>query len=306
MLTRSVQDENVQLNNSQLELQRSYEKEIEARVVNILEPVAGKEKVKAKASATLDFTRMEKTEEKYDPNGQVVRSEQKNQEKSISALTGGIPGTSSNLPNKKAPPIASSGGTTQKTNEVINYEVSKVVSRVISPSQELKRISVAVVVDGTYLAQQGSKAKKYSARTEEEMKHYEDLVKKAVGFSSDRGDEVRVVNMPFETGAQEDFTETERNYWPILFSAARYVGPILAFLLIFLFILKPLTRVVLSSFNASPKVSGLALPQTVSEIEKRIESTQRKAITMEDDVRVWAKKNPDQAAHLIKGWTEES
>jgi flagellar M-ring protein FliF len=201
--------------------------------------------------------------------------------------------------------MASSAGNTQKVSEVTNYEVSKVVSRVISPSQELKRISVAVVVDGTYTAAQGSKAKKYTGRTEEEMKYYEDLVKKAVGFSSDRGDEVRVVNMPFDAGLQEELPDAKRDYWPILLSTARYAGPLLAFLLIFIFILKPLTRELLSSPMGSSKIPSLALPQTVAEIEKRIESPQRKAITMEEDVRVWAKKNPDQAAHLIKGWAEE-
>jgi flagellar M-ring protein FliF len=305
MLTHSVQEGSLQLSNNQLELQRSYEKEIENRIVNILEPITGKEKVKAKASATLDFTRTEKTEEKYDPNGQVVRSEQKNQEKSVSGLAGGVPGTTSNLPNKKPPLMASSAGNTQKINEVTNYEISKVVSRVISPSQELKRISVAVVVDGTYTAPHGSTAKKYTPRTDEEIKHYEDLVKKAVGFSSERGDEVRVVNMPFDTGSLEELPEPKRDYWPILLSALRYVGPLLAFILVFLFILKPLTRELMSSSGGHPKVAGLALPQTVAEIEKRIDGPQRQAITMEEDVRVWAKNNPDQAAHLIKGWTEE-
>jgi flagellar M-ring protein FliF len=305
MLTRSVQGDNGQLNNNQLELQRNYEKEIENRVVNILEPIAGKEKVKAKASATLDFTRTEKTEEKYDPNGMVVRSEQKNQEKSVSGLTGGVPGTSSNLPNKKPAQMTSSAGNTQKLSEVTNYEISKIISRVISPSQELKRISVAVVVDGTYPAGQGSKTKKYTPRTEEEMKYYEDLVKKAVGFSTERGDEVKVVNMPFDAGTLEDLPEPKRDYWPVLLSAARYAGPLIAFFLIFLFILKPLTREFLSSSGGRPKVPDMALPQTVAEIEKRIDYPQRKAIAMEEDVRVWAKKNPDQAAQLIKGWAEE-
>jgi flagellar M-ring protein FliF len=305
MLTHSVQEGAIQLSNNQLELQRSYEKEIENRVVNILEPITGKEKVKARASATLDFTRTEKTEEKYDPNGQVVRSEQKNQEKSVSGLTGGVPGTSSNLPNKKPPPMTASSGNTQKLSEVTNYEISKVVSRVIGPSQELKKISVAVVVDGVYTAGQGSKTKKYTPRTDEEMKYYEDLVKKAVGFSSDRGDEVRVVNMPFDAGTLEELPEAKRDYWPIILSTARYVGPLLAFLLIFIFILKPLTRELLTSSGGNSRIPGLALPQTVAEIEKRIDTPQRKAITMEEDVRVWAKKNPDQAAHLIKGWAEE-
>ncbi|OGP50549.1 MAG: flagellar M-ring protein FliF [Deltaproteobacteria bacterium RBG_13_43_22] len=305
MLTRPVQNGTALLSNNQLELQRNYEKEIEARVVNILEPVVGKEKVKAKVFAELDFTQTEKTEEKYDPNGQVVRSEQKNQEKSVAGGTGGIPGTTSNLPNKKAPPVHSSGGVTQKLNETVNYEISKVVSRVISPSQELKRISVAVVVDGTYAVQQGSKAKKYTARPEEEIKRYEDLVKKAIGFSVDRGDQVRVVNMPFEVVSHEDLPESGKDYWTLFLSAARYAAPLVAFILILLFILKPLTREFLSIPISGSKNPALTLPQTVSEIERRIESPQRKALTMEDDVRVWAKKNPDQAAHLIKGWTEE-
>ncbi len=305
MLTRSNQEENAQLNNNQLDLQRNYEKEIENRVVNILEPIAGKEKVKARASATLDFTRTEKTEEKYDPNGQVVRSEQKNQEKSVSGQTGGVPGTTSNLPNKKPAQTTSSAGNTQKLSEVTNYEISKVTSRVISPSQELKRISVAVVVDGSYTAGQGGKNKKYTPRTDEEMKHYEDLVKKAVGFSSDRGDEVRVVNMPFDAGTLEELPESKREYWPIIFSVSRYIAPLLAFLLVFIFILKPLTRGLLSPSGGNSRRPDLALPQTVAEIEKRIDAPQRKAITMEEDVRVWAKKNPDQAANLIKGWAEE-
>jgi flagellar M-ring protein FliF len=311
MLTRPVQEDNVQLSNNQLELQRGYEKEVEASVIKILEPVAGRDKVKAKVFATLDFTRTERTEEKYDPNGQVVRSEQKNQEKSVTGGTGftsagGVPGTTSNLPNKKPPQTASSGGTAQKQSEVINYEVSKVVSRVISTSQELKRHSVAVVVDGSYAVSQGSKVKKYSARTEEELKRYEDLVKKAIGFSQERGDEVRVINMPFDVVAPEEIPETGRDYWPIILSAARYVGPLLAFMLVFLFVFKPLTRELLAPATARPRTDSLALPQTVAEIEKQIAAPELKAITMNDDVRNWAKKNPDQAASLIKGWTEEA
>lgn len=308
MLTRPVQENNVQLSNNQMELQRSYEKEIETSVLRILEPVAGKDKVRAKVFATLDFTRTEKTEEKFDPNGQVARSEQKNQEKSITGIsnTSGVPGTTSNLPTKKPPQTASSGGTVQKQSEVINYEVSKVISRVVSPSQELKRLSVAVVVDGSYTIPQGSKAKKYSARTEEELKRYDELVKKAVGFSSERGDEVKVINMPFEVAVLEELPEPQRDYWPIILSAARYVGPLVAFLLVFLFILKPLTRELLaSSVVSSGRTPALALPQTVAEIEKRIEAPTPKALTMGDNVRDWAKKNPDQAASIIKGWTEE-
>jgi len=311
MLTRPVQDGDAQVSNNQLELQRAYEKEVESSVIKILEPVAGKDKVKVKVSAALDFTRTEKTEEKFDPNGQVVRSEQKNQEKSMSGAAGGggVPGTTSNLPNKKSAqtaPSGSGGASTQKQSEVINYEVSKVVNRVISPSQELKKLSVAVLVDGSYSLPQGSKAKKYSARTEEELKRFEELVKKAVGFSSERGDEVRVVNMPFETVAVEELPDSGRDYWPLLLSAARYLGPILAFMVVFLFVLKPLTKELLAPAINQTRAQSLSLPHPVPEIPKPIDNSEVKALTMSDDVRNWAKTHPDQAASLIKGWTEEA
>ena len=312
MLTRPVQDNEIQLSNNQLELQRGYEKDIETSVVKILEPVAGKDKVKAKVFVALDFTRTEKTEEKFDPTGQVVRSEQKNQEKSLTSLpvSGGVPGTTSNLPNKKSPQPAAStggGGSTQKQSEVVNYEVSKTISRVIGPSQEIKKLSVAVLVDGSYTLPQGSKVKKYTPRTEEDLKRFEDLVKKAVGFSAERGDEVKVVNMPFETVNPEELPESGKDYWPIFLTAARYLGPVLAFTLIFLFVLKPLTKGLLApAAGGHIRQSSLPMPQPMAEIERSSESSEIKALTMSDDVRNWAKNHPDQAASLIKGWTEEA
>lgn len=306
LLTRSSQEGDLQLSSRQLELQRGYEKEIESRVVNILEPLTGKEKVRARATVALDFTRMEKTEEKFDPEGQVIRSEQKSQEKSVAGFSGGVPGTSSNLPSKKNVPLSASSGTTQRTNEVINYEISKVVSRVISPSPEVKRLTVAVVVDGSYAAPAGNGPRKYTPRTDEEMKHYEELVKQAVGFSAERGDVIKVVNMPFESGPQEEPLPPSRDYGSMAASVIRYGAPLAAFLLVFFFILKPLTRSLLTSSSVRPGMGpNLTLPRTVAEIEKTIEGPDRKALPMEEDVRDWAKNHPDQAAYLIKDWTEE-
>ncbi len=300
MLTRPV-DDVVGLSSSQLEYQRNYETDIESRVIGILEPVAGKDKVKAKVAAAIDFTRSERTEERFDPDGQVVRSEQKNIEKSTSAGTGGVPGVASNIPGKTATQVASSQVQSQKQNETVNYEVSKVTSHVISSSGDIKRLSVAVLVDGTYTAQQGSKEKKYTPRSEEEKRHYEDLVKKAIGFTAERGDEVRVVNMPFEVIPQEELPETPKEYLPVIITGAKYLAPLLAAVLFFLFVLRPLMKG-LSAPQAVRQIPELPLPQTVAEIERAMQS---KAIPMKGDVIEWAKKNPQQAANLIRGWIEE-
>ena len=301
MLTRPSGNDMAGLSSSQLEYQRSYEKEMESRVLGILEPVVGKNKVRAKVTAALDFTKVEKTEEKYDPESQVIRSEQKSIEKSTTGGSGGVPGVTSNLPGKAAAQTGSSQAGSQKQHETVNYEISKVTSHMVNASGEVKKLSVAVIVDGTYSEQEGAKEKKYAPRAEEDIRMYEDLVKKAVGFTTDRGDEVRVVNMAFESIPQEDLGQASKSYMPVILTALRYIVPVIALVLFFLFVVKPLMTTI-STLPAARTAGELPLPRTVAEIERAMEN---KALPIQPDVIEWAKKNPDQAASLLKGWIEE-
>jgi flagellar M-ring protein FliF len=274
---------------------------LETRVLSILEPVVGKGKVKAKIAANLDFTKVEKTEERFDPDSQVIRSEQRNVEKSTNGMTtGGVPGVSSNLPGKTASQTASTQGQSDKKNETINYEISKVTSHIINPSGEIKRLSVVALVDGVYASQEGSKEKKYSPRSEEELKKFEDMVKNAVGFSADRGDEVRVVNMPFEGSPQEELAEPQREIIPVAITLGRYLVPLLAIVLLLLFVVKPLIKVL-----TAPSPGGnarVALPHTVAEIERALEIAEKPS---GDRLIEWTKKNPKEAANLVKNWIQE-
>jgi flagellar M-ring protein FliF len=301
MLTSPSNDAAVAgMTNDQLEFQRNYEKEIEGKIVSIFEPVLGKNKVRAKVAATLDFSRVEKTEEKFDPDGQVVRSEQRNNEKSTSGMTGGIPGVASNIPGRAQPQSGSQQGQSEKKNETINYEISKITSHTINSSGEVKRLSVVVLVDGTYTAQQGSKEKKYAARTEDELKQFEDMVKKAVGFFADRGDEVRVVNMPFEGVSQEELSEPKMEIMPVVMTAGKYVVPLIALVLLFLFVIRPLIKTVTAPSGAGTQ--SFQIPQTVAEIEKAMEKEEK---TTTGNVIDWSRKNPKEAANIIKTWLEE-
>lgn len=299
MLT-SVSGETLGMTNDQLEYQRNYEKDTENRILGILEPVVGKARVRAKVTATIDFTKVERTEERFDPDSQVTRSEQKNVEKSMSGTTGGVPGVSSNLPGKTAAQTASRQGQTEKKNEIINYEISKTTSRVIYPPGTVKKVSAAVLVDGTYTAQQGTKEKKYTPRTEEEINQFEEMVKKAVGFAADRGDEIRVVNMPFEATPQEELPEPKKEIMPVVLTAAKYIVPLLAVLLLFIFVIKPLIRSLGAGSGAQR--APLQLPQTVAEIEKTLDIQEN---LMSRQVIGWAQKNPKEAATLVNNWLEE-
>jgi len=302
MLTSTV-DENFSASSGQLEYQRSYEKDLETRVIGMLEPVVGKGKVRARVAASFDFTKTEKTEERYDPDSQVARSEQRNAEKASNGSTGGVPGVTSNLPGRQAAPQAAGmRSQSEKKSETINYEISKTVSHVISPSSQLKRLSIVVLVDGVYSAAQGSQEKKYTARSEDEVRQFEDMAKKAVGFTADRGDEVKVVNMPFEIIPLEEVAETgaaASSVMPLVMSGARLLVPLVAVVLLFLMVIKPLMKTLTTR---APATQRMALPQSVGALEKAMGATEGSA---QVQLNEWAKKNPQEATNLVKGWLEE-
>ncbi len=283
----------------QMDYQRTIERDLEGRIVGILEPVVGKGKIKAKVNTSIDFTRVEKTEEKFDPDSQVVRSEQRNVEKTLQGVHGGIPGVSSNLPGKTVTQAAPSQGQSEKKNETLNYEISKITSHVINGSGEIKRISAVVLLDGTYTVSQGSNEKKYTPRTEEELRQFEDMVKKAIGFTAERNDEVKVVNMPFEVTTQEELGEQKKDLMPTILIVAKYILPLLALILFFLFVVRPLIRLLTTSPLMQPP---LQLPEKLTELERAMDISEK---SHREHLIEWAKKNPGEAATLIKGWLEE-
>jgi len=308
MLTRPA-GETIVLTSKQLEYQRNYEKDMEARTIEILEPVVGKGKVRAKVAAEMDFTQNERTEEVFDPDSAVVRSEQRNIEKSSHPPKGGIPGVASNLPGRMGTTgtqTASPYGQSERKSETINYEISKITKRVISPPATVKRISVAVLVDGVYSSVEGSNKQEYKPRSEEDLAYYEDLVKKAIGFTADRGDEVRVINMPFSVAPEEEMevvAEKPKDYLPIILTVAKYTVPLIMGILFILFVIRPLIRVLSSPTPPTPPEVA-HVPPAVPPREE-VARVEKKEPTLIEDVTEWAKKNPREAAELIKGWIAE-
>lgn len=290
---------------SQIEYQHSYEKNIEAKIISILEPVVGRGKVRARVSATFDFTKSERTEERFDPEGVVVRSEQKTVEKSTSGILGGIPGTGSNLPGRATQQAFSpQAGISQRQNETINYETSKTIRRIIDPPVTLERLTVAILIDGILVSQKESieNAEKYTVRSEEDVKFYEDIVKKAVGFAPERGDEISVVVMPFEDVAEmEGPVEEPTEYLPIILTVLKYLAPVVVAILFFLLVLRPLIR----TLTATPPREQRGLPP-VQQPPKEIEAqAPPKEITTKEKLIEWASKNPQEAAGVIKSWLAE-
>mgnify|MGYP000723825607 CR=1 FL=1 len=229
-----------------LEHQETLEKKTEDRIQMFLERVVGPGKVIAKVQAALDSSSSETTAETFNPDGRVPRSEQSRSElrSNASDEARGVPGTGSNLPENAAVNATSSQGTSiDKKESTINYEIDKTVSRTVQAPGQLKRLSVAVLIDGTYAAAKGAEgaaaeAFQYTARTEQEMKLFEQIVKNAVGFSVERGDQVSVTNLPFQKLEQDLVAEASAIPWerPVQYAMV-LVGMILIFML-----MRPLLR----------------------------------------------------------------
>ncbi len=302
LLTKPSSDSLLSLSGSQMEYQQAYEQNTMSKILSILEPVVGKGKVQAKVSASFNFTRSEKTEEIYDPEGVVIRSEQKSTEKSTSGYSaGGVPGVGSNAPG--AAPSSGSTGQSQKQDEMINYETSKTITRVINSPVELERITVALLIDGIPASQKDAveNAEQSPVWTDEDLKYYEDIVKKTIGFTEDRGDEISLSVMPFKQPEVVEVAEAEKDYLPLILTILKYIVPIIIALMFFLLIVKPLIRT-LSRVPAGTMTRAIAGEETLTGLEA---PQPQQELTLEDQVVDWASGNTDKAAGMIKGWLEE-
>jgi len=133
-----------------VEIKQTFEKEMEKKVTSMLDKAVGRGNSIVKVSAVMDFERSETFEEIFDPDSVVVRSEQRSVENyaDTEGVPGGTPGVKANILGGGNEAAASS--TSSKKNETINYEVSRTTKKTVSPLGELKSISVAVLIDGTY------------------------------------------------------------------------------------------------------------------------------------------------------------
>ena len=291
------------------ETQRAYERNLEERLQTLLDRVVGSSKSVARVSAVFDFRQVEKFEEKYDPEAAAVRSEQRSEEKAGgSSVASGIPGVQTNL--GKVPPGAGANlGGGSKSDETLNYEVSRSTARTIEPVGTLSKVSVAILVDGRYETPaagkggQQSKAK-YTPRSPEELQKIESLVKSAVGFNSERGDQVTVANIPFQETAETSVGE-EAKWWssPLLMSLTKNLMIGLGFLALLFLVIKPLMAALKSTSKADFEPLQSAEDQMKQMLaQQRAQLAAQSSNQMELIEKV--KQEPYQASQVIKNWIE--
>ena len=313
---------------------QQVEQQYVRRILDILEPVVGKNNVKAQVSAELDFSQTESTSEQHRPNqstdGGAVRSQQvmeTNGEKTATPPTG-VPGATSNQPPQNAtapinganpaPQAAGAGqgnGQGNKRESITNYEVDKTVKVTRGSTGTVKRLTAAVVVNAPLAAAAGTDAATAAAAaavssglrplTAQQQEQLLTLVRETVGYSADRGDSVNLVSAPFmDSGA----APVELPMWkdPEIQAMAKSLGVPIALALFGALVLLGLVRPLLKGRNTGPgaqlnaieaeALDRPALPAPAKELSPTKEQERL------DQARHLAKQNPIAVANIVKTW----
>ena len=315
------------LTTTQFEYKNTFESNLENRLEQILTPILGPGRSLAKVNAELDFAQRTIRKELYDPNATVVRSEQKSEESTsgtaavdASGVTTTPRGGGQAVPNTNFRGEGYSGTeSTQKSNRAnttTNYEINKEEQNVVTPVGDLKRQSIAVIVDGTYEKVEGTKNWKFVPRSAEELERIKQIVARAAGLDAARGDEIQVSSFEFgapDASAEPSLVQTMLEY------AQRLGKPFINGLLIFLFLILVVRPVVLALIRPRVTEEEIETLERLPEGEARlalaeaVESEEAAAMLEPGRQFELAKhlalqlfeENMEQSISLLKTWLKQ-
>jgi flagellar M-ring protein FliF len=290
---------------------RGRERDLERRVVVLLEPMLGVGNVRVQASMAYDFDAVQRTIDKYDPERQVVRSEERTEEErqieGAKQRQGGQAGAEANDPQAQGT-VASAGGasTIKRGTERSNYEIDKTTEVVVRQSGILKRMSLAVLVNAAGAGPAPKAGADPKGLSEAELKKIRDLVANATGFSEPRGDTIKVVQSPFLVTGLE-MPEPATDFAGMMPLVQGFVAVIIALMVVFM-VVRPLLR---QLGEIRPElVEAAALPGTVEDVAKRLEEAEREAasrkmLEQRNTVVEYATEEPEKTAEILRGWLGE-
>ena len=230
---------------------------MEQTIEDLVEKTVGFGRVRAEVTAEMDFDRVNSTEEQFDPDGQVVRSTTTAEQSATSREAEEAPvSVGTNLPDPNLGAAEGTSATTSetRTEETVNFEISKKIINHVRDTGVIKRLSVAVLVDGTLVpAEDPDDEPTYQPRSEEEMELLATLVRGSIGFDADRGDTVEVINMRFAVSVDEEAEERLELFFGLdkndLLRMAEILVLSIVAILVILLVVRPL---VTRAFEAMP------------------------------------------------------
>ena len=308
------------------ERRASYEKRMRDQVEQIVSSVVGSGRARVQLSADFDYNKITQTSDKFDPEGRVLRSSQSREESTATAnANDGQVTVNNELPGNQAGGATGSTPKDQskKSEEINNYEISRVTKTEVTEAGRVNRISVAVLVDGSYNKNDKGEIV-YAERPKEELDRIATLVRSAIGFDQKRGDQVEIVNLKFADVPSMipvseakgfmgmfQFTKDDIMYF-IELGVMSLLG-----LIVLLMVVRPLLKRVLAADPAAAKPS--ALPAPIEAAAPANVQIAHAATSMIDVAQVQgqvhaqsvhrvgelAERNPTETASIIRQWLTE-
>ncbi len=266
LLSSGGVDSNVAMTAKQYEYTRQVEEDYARRIEHLLEPIIGFGKVRATVNADIDFTQEEVTEEVFNPENPVVRSEQASESKRFAGQQdGGVPGALSNQPPGEARLAEGAGavggeqGTatgsplSSSTNSVRNYELDRTIRHKRQGMGRMQRLTVAVLVDNRVSEQGGER----TPLTNEEIQRLTTLVQQTIGYDQERGDRVNVINASFTpVEAPEALPAPSILENPWVKNSVKYLSAFIIIMVLIFFIVRPSVKSLMEYTPPAPVLPG--------------------------------------------------
>lgn len=309
------------------------EAQLQARIKDIVEGVVGVGAARVQVTAEIDHSRSTTQEQRFDPDGQVVRSMSTNGSESqdTTAMADGGATAANNIPGGEAPGAAPLGSRDTQTTETTNYEISNTTTTTIREAGEIKKLAVSVAVDGRWTPPaNGEGEPTYAPRSEEEIAQIRALVAAAVGIDEERGDRIEVQNVRFSrealpSGGTEagsslfDFTKND------LMRGIELLVLLVTGVLLIFFVLRPLLKTASGGGSAPLQLAGAGGPAVTSlqttivggatpqlsgpsDMEQRLDIARIEGQVKASSVKKVAdfvEKHPEESTSILRSWVHE-
>ena len=301
-----------------LDYKSQFQKELETKVISQLEQIVGPGGVTANIEADIDFSKIETLEETFDPEQIAIRSE--TTEEAVEGRGAGRPqglaGAMANEPGAQGGTQAAGKGTSSRKTSAKTYEVNRTVVETTAPGVQVRKLTVAVLLDGTYTTPEDGGDPVYNARSPEELASFQKLVENTVGYNSARGDRVLVTSNQFmfrpHLNADGMTSANEKPWWlSYALGAGAFVMALVAFLIF------------RKKRHTTMDAEIIQYPTRVDEAQRALEAVEnnqaRAALAsaqqlvaepemeqLREEVFQATSHDPERAAEVVKAWMNDS
>ncbi|RAI39406.1 flagellar basal-body MS-ring/collar protein FliF [Rhodoplanes roseus] len=314
----------------------AYERNLRDQVESIVTSVVGPGRARVQLTAEFDFNRVTQTQDRFDPEGRVLRSSQTREESSSTTDPQGQVSVATELPNaNQGQQGPGARDQSKKSEEINNYEITRITETKVVEGGRVNRVSVAVLVDGIYGRNDRGELT-YQERSKDELDRIAALVRSAIGFDQRRGDQIEVINLRF--AETQSITLSEPAGWmgmlqftkEDIMRAIELGVMLLLGLVVLIFVIRPLVRRIITpetiaALTGAPAptpalAGGPAIPPGIPQSEEEAKAASTQTSKMIEFAQVQgsvhaqsiqkvgelAERNPQETVQILRQWLHES